>query len=322
MRAIRIHERGNAGVMLLEDIVTPIPQQGEVLIKVVAAGVNYADTGERNGQYPNLKPLPLTLGFEVAGNVVVQGPGVTTPAIGTRVVALVEGGYAEYAVARAEVVVSLPEEVSFAQATAVPVQGQTAYLALTKAARLKAGDVVLVHAAAGGVGSLAVQLAKAMGAGMVIGTTTTKEKMQLIRDLGADSAISTLDGNWVEQVMRMTRGRGVDIVLDAVGGSIGQPSVVCLALFGRLVTYGSLQGKPTPFVMQMLIQKCLSVIGYNTIVQPLEDQLEASQALLRFIADGQVRVVLDHTFLLTEAAAAHQAIEAGQTKGKVVLSVD
>lgn len=321
MKAIRIHQRGDASVMILEDIATPIPQRGEVLIKVVAAGVNYADIGQRNGHYPNLKPLPLTLGFEVAGSVISQGPDVITPAVGTRVVALVEGGYAEYAIARAEVVVPLPENVSFEQATVVPVQGQTAYLALTRAAHFKAGEVILVHAAAGGVGSLAVQLAKAMGAGMVIGTTTKNEKKQAIHALGADIAISTLESNWIEQVMQATQGRGVDIVLDAIGGSVGQQSIACLASFGRLVSYGSLQGEPTPLVTQMLIQKCLSVAGYNTNIQPLEDQLEASLALLRFIANGQVRIILDHTFPLAEAAAAHRAIEARQTKGKVVLTI-
>lgn len=322
MKAIRIHERGDASVMQVEEVATPVPQQDEVLIKVAAAGVNYADTGQRTGNYPNALPLPLTLGFEAAGTIVSRGPGVSALAEGTRVVALVEGGYAEYALAKAGLVVVLPENVSFAQATAIPVQGQTAYLALTRGAHFSQGETVLVHNAAGGVGSLAVQVAKILGAGTVIGTTTSDSKLATIRELGADAAVNSKADNWIEQVMQATRGQGVDIVLDSVGGSLGQQSIACLGLFGRLVNYGSLTGEVTPFVTQMLIQKCLSVTGYNTNVQPLEEQLHASRALLDFISEGRLRIMLNNTFPLTEARAAHQALEAGQTTGKVVLTVE
>ncbi len=322
MKAVRIHERGDTSVMQVEEIATPVPQSGEVLVKVAAAGVNYADAGQRSGNYPNVLPLPLTLGFEVAGTVVSHGLNVSAPAEGTRVVALVEGGYAEYALAKAELVVTLPENVSFEQATVIPVQGQTAYLALTRGAHLSQGETVLVHAAAGGVGSLAVQVAKILGAGTVIGTTTSDSKLAVIRELGADVAINSTSENWIEQVMQATRGQGVDIVLDAIGGSVGQQSIACLDFFGRLISYGSLKGEVTPFVAQMLIQKCLSVSGYNTNVQPLEAQLHASRALLDFISEGRLRVMLNHTFPLTEAHVAHQALEAGQTTGKVVLTIE
>lgn len=322
MKAIRIHERGDPSVMHMEEIARPIPQVGEILIKVATAGVNYADVGQRNGHYPNALPLPLTLGYEVAGTIVSHGQGVSAPTEGTRVVALVEGGYAEYALAKAAQVVPLPDTVSFAQATAVPVQGETAYLVLTRGAHFSPGETVLVHSAAGGVGSLAVQVAKILGAGTVIGTTTSASKLEVIRELGADVAINSKSGNWIEQVMQATRGQGVDIVLDPIGGSVGQQSIACLCLFGRLVNYGSLTGKVTPFVTQMLIQKCLSVSGYNTVAQPLDAQLHASRVLLDFISDGRLHVVLDHTFPLAEARAAHQTLEAGRTTGKVVLTVE
>lgn len=322
MKAVRIHERGDANVLQVEEIQTPVPQQGEVLIKVAAAGVNYGDIGQRSGNYPNALPLPLTPGYEVAGTIASRGPSINSLAEGTRVVSLVEGGYAEYALAKAANVVSLPDNVSFAQATIVPVQGQTAYLALTRGAHFSQGETVLVHVAAGGVGSLAVQVAKILGAGTVIGTTTSDSKLALIRELGADFAINTKAGNWIEQVMQATRGQGVDIVLDPIGGTIGQQSIACLGLFGRLINYGSLTGEVAPFVAQMLIQRCLSVTGYNTNVQPLEEQLHASRALLDFISEGRLRVVLDHTFPLAEARAAHQALESGQTTGKVVLTVE
>ncbi|MBA2682345.1 MAG: zinc-binding dehydrogenase, partial [Ktedonobacteraceae bacterium] len=179
-----------------------------------------------------------------------------------------------------------------------------------------------VHSAAGGVGSLSVQVAKILGAGTVIGTTTNDSKLALIRELGADTAMNSKADNWVEQVMQATQGQGVDIVLDAIGGTVGQQSIACLGLFGRLVNYGSLTGKPTPLVTQMLIQKCLSVTGYNTNVQPHEEQLHASRALLNYISEGRLRVALDHTFPLIEARAVHQALEAGQTTGKVVLTIE
>lgn len=322
MKAVRIHERGDTSVMQVEEIATPTPQAGEVLIRVAAAGVNYADTGQRSGNYPNALPLPLTLGFEAAGTIVSRGPGVSAPAEGTRVVALVEGGYAEYALARAELAVPLPENVSFEQATIIPVQGQTAYLALTRGAHFSPGEVVLVHSAAGGVGSLAVQIAKIMGARMVIGTTTSDSKLAVIRELGADLAVNSKSESWIGQVMQATRGQGVDIVLDAIGGSVGQQSIACLGMFGRLVNYGSLKREVTPFVVQMLIQKCLSVTGYNTNVQPLAAQLHASRDLLDWISQGRLHALLKHTFPLSEARAAHQALESGQTTGKIVLTVE
>jgi NADPH2:quinone reductase len=322
MKAVRIHERGDVNVLQVEEVPMPAPQQGEVLIKVAAAGMNYGDVGQRTGNYPNTLPLPLTLGYEVAGTIASRGHGVNLPAEGTRVVSLVDGGYAEYAIARAENVVPLPDNVSFAQATIVPVQGQTAYLALTRGAHFSQGESVLVHTAAGGVGSLAMQIAKILGAGTVIGTTTSESKLSLIRELGADAAINSKADNWIEQVMQATRGQGVDIILDPIGGTVSQQGIACLSPFGRLINYGSLTGAPTPFVSQMLIAKCLSVIGYNTIVQPLEEQLHASQALLDFISEGRLRVVLNHTFPLNEARAAQQAIESGQTTGKVVLMVN
>jgi NADPH:quinone reductase len=320
MKAIRIHERGDIDKMRVEEIERPLAGRGQILIKVGVAGVNYADLGQRTGAYHHLSPLPLTLGFEAAGVIEEVGPEVTALRKGMRVVSLVEGGYAEYAVAEAMNVIPIPDNVSFAQAVVLPVQGQTAYLAL-EAAHLQKGERVLIHAAAGGVGSLAIQLAKLMGASMVIGTTTSPGKKEFIRTQGADAVVHTKEGNWVEQVMQTTRGQGVDVVLDPVGGEIGQQSFFCLANFGRMVVYGGLSGAPTPLVAQMLVPKCLSVTGYNTNIQSLADQMRASQQLLHYIGTGQLRITLDDTFPLTEAASAHKAIAESRTRGKVVLTV-
>ncbi len=321
MKAVRIHQRGGTEVMQLEEIATPVPQQGEVLIQVAVAGVNYADVGQRQGNYPNLAELPLTLGSEVAGTVVKTGPGVDASLEGHRVVSLVDAGYAEFALAKAEEIIPIIDGVSFAQATVIPVQGQTAYLLLDKATRLQQGERVLVHAAAGGVGSLAVQLAKSMGASMVIGTTTSQSKLGFIRELGADISVITKEASWIGQVMQATRGQGADIIFDPIGGEFGQQNIACLAPFGRIVVYGSLSGGVTPFVTQMLIPKCQSIIGYNTVIQSHEDRMRASQALMQAIASGQLKTFVDHSFPLAEVAAAHKMLEENRATGKVVLMV-
>lgn len=321
MKAIRLYQRGGPDTLTLEDIETPTPSVGEVLIQVAAAGVNYSDVGQRNGNYPNQAKLPLTMGNEAAGIVVKCGPDVAAPVVGTRIVALVDGGYAQYAIAKADSIVPIPDNVSFAQATVIPIQGQTAYLALTKAGHFQQGERVLINAAAGGVGSLAVQLAKILGASRVIATTTKDEKLGFIRDLGADIAINTTKGDLLEQVMRATQGQGVDVVLESVGSTIGQQSILCLAPFGRMVVFGALANEPTGLVAQMLIPKGLSLIGYNTPLQPLADQMRASQTMMQYIADGKINVILEHSFPLAQAAEAHRALERGQTRGKVVLTI-
>ncbi|GCE17325.1 quinone oxidoreductase family protein [Dictyobacter kobayashii] len=319
MKAIRIQERGAIDVMKVTEIERPQPAQGQVLIKVAVAGINYADIGQRTGAYPYLMPLPLTLGFEAAGVIEEVGAGVSELSLGTRVVSLVDGGYAEYALANATDIIVLPEAVSFAEAVMIPVQGQTAYLAL-QAARLHQGDQVLVHSAAGGVGSIAIQLAKLLGASTVIGTTTSAEKVEYIRSLGADVVINTKDASWVEQVLQATGGRGVDVLLETIGGEIGQQSLGCIAPFGRMMVYGTLTGAPTLFAAQALTGKCISVIGYNTNIQSLADQMHASHELLKYISSKQLHVIHDSAFPLDRAVEAHQAIQAGKTRGKVILT--
>ena len=225
MKAVRINETGGPEVLRLEEIEIPQPRPGEVLIKVAAAGINYADLAQRQGRYLTATRLPSTLGMEVAGTVEAHGGGPAAPAVGTRVAALCYGGYAEYAIAPASGVIPIPDSLDFAHAAALPLQGLTAYQLLRESARLQTGERVLVHAAAGGVGTLAVQIAKLMGAGQVIGTASTVEKLELVRRLGADVGINYTEGDWVEQVRSATGGRGVEIVLEMVGGAIAQQSL-------------------------------------------------------------------------------------------------
>ncbi len=325
MKAIRIHELGGPEVMHLEEIELPTPKEGEVLIKVVAAGVNYPDVQQRQGMYMTRTRTPLTLGFDVAGTVAALGPGVSSPVVGTRVAALVEnGGYAEYALAPAGSVIPLPDNLDFTQAAAFPLQGMTAYQILRESGHLQPGESVLVHAAAGGVGTLAVQLAKLMGAGTVLGTASNADKLELVRRLGADVAINYTEDNWVEQVKQATSGKGVDIVLEMVGGSIGEQSLKCLAPFGRMVVYGAASGKTVQFLGLQLMYKNLAVIGYWLTPwqqQRPERTRAAAQELMGFLASGKLHIIVSRTFPLAEAAEAHQVMANRQTTGKVVLLV-
>ena len=323
MKAVRIHETGGPEVLRLEEVDIPMPGQGEVLIKIAAAGINYADLAQRRGTYLTRTRTPMTLGFEVAGTIEALGPGVSTPPVGTRIVAFANGGYAEYAIAGANTVVPIPESLDFVHAAAFPVQGLTAYLTLRESAHLQSGESVLVHAAAGGVGTLAVQLARLMGAGKVIGTASSEQKLDLVRRLGADAAINYTQEDWVEQVKQATADRGVDIILEVAGGSIAQQSLRCLAPFGRLVVVGAASGERPEFSGVQLMTKNLSVIGFwltSWLSRP--DKIAAAIIeLMQYLASGSLQIIVGQTFPLAQAAEAHRAIAERRTTGKVVLLV-
>ena len=323
MQAICIHETGGPEVMLLEEVETPAPGQGEVLIKVAAAGVNYADLAQRQGAYLTRTRTPMTPGFEVAGTIAALGPGVSAPAVGTRVIAFVNGGYAEYAVASAFTIIPIPENLDFAHAAAFAVQGLTAYQTLRESGRLQTGESVLVQAAAGGVGTLAVQLARLMGADKVIGTASNEQKLDLVRRLGADAAIDYTQDDWVEQVKKASGGRGVDVVLEVVGGAIAEQCLQCLAPFGRMVIIGAASGQRAQFSAIQLMYKNLSVVGYWLAARlSRPDRIAAAAVeLMQYLATGTLQIIVGQTFPLAEAAEAHRAIAARSTTGKVVLLV-
>lgn len=323
MKAIQVHVSGGPEVLVMAELAMPQPQAGEVLIKVATVGVNYADLMQRQGIYPTPAALPAVLGFEVAGVVVALGAGVSTPTPGTRVVAGLSsgGGYAEYAIAPAATVFPIPETLDFEAATALFLQGLTAYELLRTAARFQPGESVLVHAAAGGVGSLVVQLARLMGASKVIGTASTPEKLAFVRSLGAD-AISYSQPDWVAQVVAATAGHGANIILDSIGGQIGADSLEVLSQGGRLVVYGAASGQPTMIAAQQLSFKGQSVLGYSMGTQTSPVQMaEGMGALLDYLSSGQLRVTIGERYPLADAAAAHRAIAERRTIGKVVLTV-
>lgn len=325
MKAIRIHETGGPEVLRLEEIETPVLTEGHVLIKVAAAGINFADLARRQGTYMTQTELPATLGSEVGGTIEMLGSGISGLSVGDRVAALVSGGYAEYAVASARAVIPIPGRMSFAEAAAFPLQGLTAYQLLRDSAKLQPGERVLVHAAAGGVGTLAVQLAKLMGAGTVVGTAGSEEKLRLACDLGADAGVNYTRADWVDRVKEATNGEGVEIVLEMVGGEIARRSLDCLVPFdGRMVVFGAASGERAVVNGGDLMNKNIAVIGYwlsPYITQRPEAIARAIPELMRYLASGTLKIVVGNRFPLTEAAEAHRAMGERRTTGKVVLEV-
>ncbi len=326
MKAIRIHETGGPEVLQLEEIDPPSPGPGEILIKVEVAGVNYADTGMRRGMFhgPGSADLPMIPGFEVAGTVAALGEGVDGPAEGTRVVAVLgSGGYAGYAVAGTDSIVEVPEGVELGAASgALLVQGITAYGVLHDAGRVVPGDSVLVQAAAGGVGSLAVQLAKLAGAETVIGTAGSQEKRDYALELGADHAVDYTRENWADEVLELTGGRGADVILESVGGQSGARAYDCLAPLGRLVTFGAASGEGLqPPDMWQLSLNGQSVNGFGGPWIRPGRAAAARKEISNYLQSGKLRVPVSKTFPLDEAAEAHRAIEGRATIGKVLLEV-
>jgi NADPH2:quinone reductase len=325
VKAIQIRETGGPEVIRVEqDVEMPKPEYGQVLIQVAAAGVNYTDVMARQGVYLTREAaleLPATLGTEVAGVVAGLGEGVSSPVPGTRVTALVKGGYAEYAVAPHRLVYPLPAQVDFAAAVAYLVQGITAWEILRVSGALAAGERVLVHSGAGGVGTLAIQLAKVFGASTVVATASTTQKRDLAAELGADACVDYTSADWWREVQAATGGCGADVILDAVGGDIGEQSLNCLAPFGRLVVYGVASGRLASYAGSQLMHKNQSIAGYWLTSRLAHDGSSAQVVpqLLELAGQGTIKSVVRHVFPLEEAAEAHRAISGRHTTGKVVL---
>ncbi|MCP3142913.1 quinone oxidoreductase family protein [Pyxidicoccus xibeiensis] len=321
MKAIRYHEVGAPEVLRLEEVPEPIPAPGEVRIRVRAAGVNFADTERRRGLYDARVPLPRILGSEAAGVVDAVGPGVSTAWVGRRVVALASASYAEQVIAPEHELLELPERVSFEEGAGLLVQGLTAWHIVHTMGQLSAGQSVLIHAAAGGVGLLAIQLAKSVGA-RVLGTVSSEAKGRLARELGADEVLLYGDGDLTERVLARTGGRGVDLVLDSVGASTWKSSLESLAPFGHLVAYGNASGAPPPLEVEALYAKSVKVSAYwLRTPHPPELNRRAREALRTEVAEGRLQVRLGLVLELAQAAEAHRQLEGRGTVGKVVLRV-
>lgn len=321
MLAVRVHQPGGPEALRAERVPVPEPASGEALVRIEATGVNFIEIYQRSGQYT--VPLPATLGGEGAGEVIAVGPGMDGVSVGDRV-AWAGGGtgaYAEYAAVPAAKLVPLPAGVSAKQGAAVMLQGMTAHYLATSTYPLQQGDRCLVHAAAGGVGLLLVQIAKRRGA-YVIGTAGTDEKAELARGAGADEMIVYTRQDFAAEVRRITGGAGVQVIYDSVGRTTFRPGLEVLAPRGTMVLFGQSSGPVEPIDPQLLNQKgslflTRPSLGHYTATR--EELLRRAGELFSWIEAGELSVRIGAEFSLEDAAAAHRALESRSTTGKVLL---
>ncbi|MBU4434276.1 MAG: quinone oxidoreductase [Alphaproteobacteria bacterium] len=319
MLAIQIQKAGGPEALEAVDLAVPTPGPGQILIRHQAVGLNFIDTYHRSGLYP--VPLPAVLGLEAAGVVEALGEGVTRFEIGDRVAyngAL--GAYSEAAVVAADRAVKVPDAVSLETAAAALLKGMTAEFLVRRCFHVKPQDVVLVHAAAGGVGSILVQWCKALGAS-VIATVGSEAKAVIARDFGADHVILYRQDDVAARVAEITANQGVAVVYDGVGKDTFSASLKSLARRGMLVTFGNASGPAPPFSPLELVGKSLfltrpKLFDYIVTTQELDD---SAAALFAVLASGAVRIDIGQTFPLAEARAAHEALEARRTTGATVL---
>jgi len=321
MKAVRFYEHGGPEVLRYEEVETPKPKSGEVLIKVEAMGVNYTDIRLRRN-YNHLQiPLPCIPGKEISGTVVALGEQATGIKVGAKIAALVRGGgYAEYVTLPPYMLIpasglAAPEAASFL------LQGLTAYHTLKTFGNLKAEDKVLVHSGAGGVGTLAIQLARALGAGKVLATAGSPEKLALALSLGADAAFDYTQEGWATKVVDFLGGKGVNLILDGVGGKVFSENFKCLTPLGRVVVYGTSSNELTTINHSQLMPLCQTVTGFdlNFVANSGKMVAVGSLELLNQIGAGRLKLLVNHTLPLSEAAEAHRLLENRLTTGKVVL---
>jgi NADPH2:quinone reductase len=322
--AIRIHEHGDPSVMQWEAIDLPAPDLGEAQVRHHAVGLNFIDVYHRTGLYP-VPSLPSGLGMEAAGVVVSVGEGVTEVAQGDRVAYATPpvGAYAEARNLSADRLVKLPETISFEQAAAMMLQGMTAEYLLRRTHAVQAGETILVHAAAGGVGLIACQWAKHLGA-TVIGTVGSDAKAEIAHAHGCDHPIVSTRGDTVARLREITGGKGVPVVYDSVGKDSFEKSLDCLTPRGLLVSFGQSSGKVPPLDIGTLSAKGSLYLTRPTLMSYTASRaelLESANSLFDVVASGAVRIEINQSFPLREAADAHRALEARRTTGSTVLTV-
>ncbi len=332
MRVARVPRRGGPDFRI-DEVPIPEPEPGQILIRVESAAVNFSDVKRRRGDvYPFETTFPFVPGGEVAGTVVALGAGVDSPAVGTRVFALAGpngfGGYAQYAVSYATTAVPIPDGLSADAASVLIVAGCTAKIMLETGARLAAGETILVPAAAGGVGSFALQIARRLGARLVIGVASGPRKAAAAREFGAHEVVDGTAADWPARVRDLTGGKGVDVALEASGGAAFEATFSALAPFGRLVVFGAASGRPAalsaPTLDALFYAPAAnqSVSGFNVGAWFLERPEVAGPALARLVQDvagGRVRVPPIEALPLARAADAHRKLEGREVVGKLVL---
>lgn len=320
MKAIVVENCGGAESLVYRDAEKPSPKAGEALIKLEAVGLNYIDVYHRTGLYP--LPRPFIPGMEAAGIVEAIGEGVTEVSIGDRVAyAMQVGAYAEYAAVQSWRLVKVPDRVSAEQAAAAMLQGMTAHYLVTSTYQLKAGDTALIHAAAGGVGLLLIQMTKNVGA-RAIGTVSTEAKAALAREAGADDVILYSEQDFEAEVKLLTDGKGVQVVYDSVGQTTFLKSLNCLAPRGMLALFGQASGPVAAFDPALLAQKgslFLTRPSLAAYAATREELLWRASDVFNWIKADKLKLRIEKTFPLAEAAEAHRQLEGRKTTGKVLL---
>lgn len=322
MNAVVVSRFGCSDALTYQSVDMPKVAPDEVLIRVEATSVNFADIKSRYGNKDAKQP-PFIPGLDCAGTIVEIGSQVNELQVGQRVIAFpLNGSYAEYVTAREILTFPIPDAMDFATAAACPIVSFTSYKLLADVGRLEPGERVLIHAAAGGIGTTAIQLAKILGAGTVIGTVSRKEKMATALDAGADYVIDTSSEDVVAKTLEITGGKGVDVILDSIAGEVTEQSLQYLAMYGRLVQFGNASGKVASIQSKDLHASCRSVLGFSLgttrkhrphLLGPVADKI------LGYIAEGRLRMFIGHRFSLEEARMAQDLVENRQSNGKVLL---
>jgi NADPH2:quinone reductase len=320
MKAVVADPLGGPENLKLMDLPTPERGEGEVLVKIEAIGVNFTDVYFRTGLY-KANESPMKLGSEAAGTIAAVGKGVQLK-VGTRVAyAMARGSYAEYALVPQSVLVDLPDTISFEEGAAVTLQGMTAHYLTHSTFALKPGNTCLIHAAAGGVGLLIVQMAKITGA-TVIGTVSTEPKAQLAREHGADHVILYTQTDFLPEVQRITNNKGVDVVYDSVGNTTFHKSLDCLRPRGMMVSFGQSSGPVGQIDPLVLSQKGSLFLTRPSLANYISDPTELkwrSSDIFNWMAAGRLKVKIHKIYPLADAASAHRDLEARKTTGKLLL---
>ena len=324
MRAVVATEPGGPEVLTLTDLPDPVAGPGEVVIDVAATAVNRADTLQRRGHYPPPPGASDVLGLECSGTVSAVGEGVEGWQVGDEVCALLAGGgYGEKVAVPAGQVMPLPRGMDLVTAGALPEVAATVWSNVFMIAGLQPGETLLVHGGAGGIGTVAIQLAKALGA-RVVTTAGTPDKLRLCRDLGADLAVSYRDQDFVEEVKDFTEGRGADVILDNMGAKYLGRNVSALATEGRLVIIGMQGGTKGELDIGKLLTKRGAVIATSLRSRPVEEKSAICAAVVEhvwpLVADGSLRLLVHESFPLVEASLAHALMESGDHVGKIILT--
>lgn len=323
MKAALFHETGPADVIRIEDVPVPVAGPKQLLVRVEAAGVNYADVVRRRGDYyPTPTPLPHISGSELVGIVEAVGEGADEALIRKRVVTPSNGGsYAEYAAVPAHSAYPLPEGIAPDIGAALLIQGMTAGFALTENGRLKPGDTVFVQGAGGGVGLLAVQLAKLYGAGMVIAGASSEDKRDRALAMGADHAVDYTQADWPDQVRALTGGKGIDLMMEMTGGEMFTQAIAAMAENGTIVVYGFASGQIVPILPPMLMAKGLTLSTFRlpTYLANRPLMTKRLEQYAGWLKSGALKVEIADRYPLDRAADAHRAIESRGTIGKLIV---